>query len=259
LNGLGHLTFDMPFPPLRNRHASLVRSDVFEWSARFTLPDGPRVASRMALDLLAAHAYPAAAPANLLLLTEWVTWAYQFNDHPPDEPHLAEMHDIVGGRQHYGSTPLAAALADLWNRTTTRRSEAWRAMFTAHVTDCLSSARQESIIMAFLDLSEISAGVDLPAEIRAMPAFAMLKKAAAHHVLAVNDIFFYRRTTADSANGYMRDYLSLERDTSVLGLQPYLAEIRATLRGNLTWCRLTSRYGEPVTSGRAARPVTARR
>jgi hypothetical protein len=305
MNGL---VFELPFEPLRNHHVAAIRPQVWSWVAEFGLPGGHHAAHRQALDLLAAHIYPSAGPGDLELLTKWVVWMFllddQFDDRAIDDvtlaPHylLTDMAAILDDQRSDGDSPLTAALADLWGRTKKIRSPQWCTRFAAHTSAYLRSFlremsdrvsgrhlslmaylghRRDSVAMAaFLDLSEISAGVDLPDEVRASPEMVALTRALSDHVGAVNDIFSHRKETAygsyhnavsivsaerglpvhrsmevvrDLADEFMRQFLEAERE--ILLPASYRAEIRALLRGNLTWCRMTNRYTEATPIQRA--------
>jgi hypothetical protein len=306
MNGLA---FELPFEPLRNRHVAAVRPQVWSWAAEFDLPGGRHAAHRQGLDLLAAHIYPSASPADLELLTKWVVWMFllddQFDDRAVDDvtlaPHylLTDMTAILNDQRFDGDSPLTAALADLWRATKAIRSPHWCATFTAHASAYLTSFlremsdrvsgrhpslatylrhRRDSVAMAaFLDLSEISAGVDLPEEVRASPEMAALTRAASDHVGAVNDIFSHPKETAfgyyhnavsivsaerglpvhramevvrDLADEFMCEFSEAER--AVFVPPAYRTEMRALLRGHVTWCRLSNRYSDASVIPRVA-------
>ncbi|MEV4312446.1 hypothetical protein [Actinocrispum sp. NPDC049592] len=305
MNGLA---FDLPFPPVRNHHVAAVRAPVWQWVKKFGLPGGRPAVHRMGLDLLAAHIYPSASPENLALLTKWLIWSFllddQFDDKAVDDvtlaPHylLTEMHAIINGEQREWDNPLTAALADLWRATNEKRSPEWQASLKVHMAAYLTSYlremsdrvsgrhlslptylghRRDSVAMAaFLNLSEISTGIELDPDVRDSPTLTAAHRALSDHVGAVNDIFSHRKETAfgyyhnavcivsaeqglpvrrsmevvrDLADDFMHEYQSLEPTLTVPDI--YRNEMRALVRGHVTWCRLTARYNIPTPIQRA--------
>jgi germacradienol/geosmin synthase len=140
----------------------------------------------------------------------------------------------------------------------------------------LSHRRDSVAVVTFLDLAEIAAGVELAEEIRMSPELAAVQRALSDHVGAVNDIFSHRKETAfgyyhnavcivcaeqglsvpramevvrDLADGFMREYVAAEQELLVPAA--YRTEMRALLRGNVTWCRMTNRYAESAPIQRA--------
>jgi hypothetical protein len=103
-----------------------------------------------------------------------------------------------------------------------------------------------------------------------------LIRALSDHVGAVNDIFSHRKETAfgyyhnavcivaaeqglsipramevvrDLADDFMQNFLEAEKSVPLPAA--YRTEIRALLRGNVTWCRMTNRYAESTPIQRA--------
>ncbi len=164
--------------------------------------------------------YPAADTATFEGLCRWLGWAFVADDvidNPPASTDpcaataaIAPMAAVLDGEG--AASPLAAALADMRSQVMTGRSAAWRSDFTEATRRWLWAAYSHAVQHASgqyfslaeyrasmhryasgypmtLALCEYATGTDLPETVRNLPAFTVMRRAAADHLGLVNDLY----------------------------------------------------------------------
>ncbi|WP_167484393.1 terpene synthase family protein [Nocardia terpenica] len=186
-------------------------------------------------ELLACLAFPDAELERVMLVSEWLMWAFVIDDRFDDGPgglDPAECGQVIedliavldGGATH---SPLEVALADLREQTCRGRSQAWLRQFRRHTADYLwsyyvqavgyaaghgptmgefLSYRCDSVAMqALLDLHELMVDIDLPERARMLPAYRALRQAVTLHSTLINDLRSYgKETTTGHVDNIMK-------------------------------------------------------
>jgi (+)-beta-caryophyllene/(+)-caryolan-1-ol synthase len=196
---------------------------MWEWIDGHDICSGAAERQRMRATegvLCMALYYPDADAVTFERLCQWLGWAFVADnviDNPPVSihPHATDavidpMVAVLDGGP--AATPLAAALADVRSQVMAGRSTAWRDEFTqatrqwlwsayAHavhhasgqrptLTDYQSAAhRHASGYPMTLALCEYATGTDLAARVRNLPAYTVMRRAAADHLGLVNDLY----------------------------------------------------------------------
>ncbi|MFJ4964211.1 terpene synthase family protein [Streptomyces sp. NPDC088729] len=184
--------------------------------------------------------FPKASQRHLDLFCQWLFWAFLVDDEFDDGPAgrdpgmcgsaIARLVDVFDGAPPHG--PMERALAGLRDRTCGDRSPHWRRQFRrdtaawlwTYYAEAVERAagqvpsradfarhRRDSVAMQpFLDLHEITAGIDLPESARSLPAYIALRNAVTDHSGLCNDICSFEK---EAALGYEHNAVRLiQRD-----------------------------------------------
>ncbi|MFD7866154.1 terpene synthase family protein [Streptomyces sp. NPDC059783] len=199
----------------------------WEWAAAGDLVLSPVARKKMIRtrpELWISLIFPEASQKHLDLFCQWLFWAFlvddEFDDGPAGrDPRLCEgaitrLVDVLDGlREPEG--PMENALAQLLARTCTGRPPHWLRQFrrdtaawlwtyyaeavdraAGHVpgtADFVRHRRDSVAMQPFLDLHEITAGIDLPESVRSLPAYIALRNAVADHSGLCNDICSFEK------------------------------------------------------------------
>lgn len=158
-------TFYCPFPAAIHPRADDVRSAIIPWVRRFRLAEKAVAWHRLdgtRPEFLAARCYPDVTFEQLVLVTEWIIWFFQFDDQF-DEGLLGRQPErvvqvlqallaslSVGGPASPVMPPerpeaaLGASLCDLWQRTCALSSPVWQARFIHDMGNYFSAYCQEA-------------------------------------------------------------------------------------------------------------------
>ncbi|MFF7725369.1 terpene synthase family protein [Streptomyces sp. NPDC008001] len=213
----------MPFPPAApNPGAPRADAAVRSWLARFAICQSPASQQnlrRARITDTTALAYPDAAPADLVRLTQWLYWTFIMDDDFDDGPDgrdparcegaLASLVRVLDGDP--GRTPATRAFADIWQRMSAGRSRGWNKEFRRDTEDWFWTYYEDTVDRAtdrypsldaycyrrargvgahmFLTLAELGAGLDLPETLRHLPGLQDLKRAAAEYTGLNNDLW----------------------------------------------------------------------
>ncbi|MCX5252613.1 hypothetical protein OOK27_00285 [Streptomyces canus] len=213
----------MPFPPIPlNPARDTCEAPVWEWIDTFGLADDEdvrRLLRRADPALTTARYFPTAAPELLVYLAQFMAWIF-VNDDQFDDGCLGR--DPVQGRAALdgrlgvldgapASGAMERSLAELWGRLPQDRSPAWYTTFRQDLSaflltygvefdersrgriptldTYLAHRRDTAGTRWCADLMEVAVGVDLPEDVRLLPAYRALKDAAAEHCGLFNDIY----------------------------------------------------------------------
>ncbi len=157
-------TFYCPFPSAVHPRADEARLVALSWIRRFRLAEKEVAWHRLdgtRSEFLAARCYPDVTFEQLVLVTEWIIWFFQFDDqfdegslgHQPEQVSQV-FHGLLdllfsGGPPGPVAPPehpedaLATALCDLWQRTCALSSSAWQARFIRDMENYFSAYCQE--------------------------------------------------------------------------------------------------------------------
>lgn len=224
-----------PLLPRISPHADEVHRSALHWATRHGLLERPGAQAAFAAARFAnlmSRAHPGASAADLALATDWLTAIFALDDlleaalvAEPErmragiEDLLARLAtDTVGGIDAFGRR-IAAALADVWRRTTPRVSDAWRSRFVGHVAEYLHGTIWESGNRArnalptvaeylamrrhtaatemFFDLIEPVHGFELPAGALDDQDFQALRRHGGTAIGLFNDLISWRKEMAD--------------------------------------------------------------
>ena len=300
-----------PFPASVNRHVEFVERDTVLWARRFNLLPNEVAYRRVEatqLGWLAARTHPRAPLEELQLVADWCVWLFVRDDFCDESGlgrkperfralHSDLLHLLQGAPLPRHATPLARSLCDLRDRTLAKTSPVWMRHFTDHVATFFDAGaweatnRAQSItpdvatyinrrphtsgMHAFIELSAIAEGIDLPHAVRTHPTVQGLASLATIVACWMNDLVSYRKEiqqgdvhnliltlrhkykltlreaverAAALHDAQVRAFIDLEQRLPVFGptvdadLQQYVAMLRAIMRGNLDWSIATARY-----------------
>lgn len=248
---------EVTFPPISCRIPALLHAEaaglddhIIAWARRADLiRDGMAAARfhRAGFGRFAATVYPRAG--QLELVAEWQLYNWIVDDQL-DEGHVART---TAQRQHTADAlsaqldpdldapapagPLAAALADLWERTAKPLSHAWRERFAAHYRDFLAFTilpHTEPGRIAHQSLADfqrrrrLNSGCEMsfdliePANLTELPA-----------VVAVSDAYRAVRVAANDVISWTNDIYSVHKEIA-RGDHDHLAAVLRRLCGG-TW------------------------
>ncbi|MFB7912964.1 terpene synthase family protein [Streptomyces sp. NPDC056061] len=219
--------FHMPFRSAGcNPGIEETRQATWEWAESHDLVLSPTARKKMIRtrpELWISLIFPTASQQHLDLFCQWLFWAFlvddEFDDGPAGrDPRMCEtaierLVDVLDGGPPRG--PMERALAGLRDRTYLDRSTGWVRQFRRDTVawlwtyyaeavqraagQVLSRAdfvkhRRDSVAMQpFLDLHEITAGIDLPESARSLPAYIALRNAVTDHSGLCNDICSFEK------------------------------------------------------------------
>ncbi|RDW76199.1 hypothetical protein BP5796_07020 [Coleophoma crateriformis] len=223
---VGHINISIPFQSKISDDLDRARHRHLNWIADFGLwPDKSTQAVFEAADFpsFVAHVYPWATGSELDLLTDFIGWAWLWDDlFDKSSLHNTALQELVsnirayddiieGKRTKIADVPMMAAFRQLINRINSIASEIWRerhcthwkATFRGFEQEAENNARKLTPTMhEYLSLRRAAAGTDvcfdwieaaghfeLPAHIHADPIFLNLRFDAQDVVNMTNDIF----------------------------------------------------------------------
>jgi hypothetical protein len=217
-----------PFPFSVNPHAPQAREHLAAWTQDSGLLRGTRARERFEradFGWFAALVYPTADAERLDLMADWFAWLFLVDDQLDDSDfgrspeRMAKAVSLMRGvlddpaAPHPAALPpVVGALADLWRRTAGDASPAWRARFSRHLEECLTTAtvweaenrlrgsvpteesyitnrRHTGAIYVCMDLIEIAEKIEVPAQAYDTPLFQTALNAACDVVCWVNDVY----------------------------------------------------------------------
>ncbi|TWP54160.1 hypothetical protein FKR81_00925 [Lentzea tibetensis] len=262
-----NLRFDMPIAYRgMNRHIWAAHDRMFDWLTRFgMLPNSGNlsVLKGTRCDLLTGCYYPDADLRTLTLLDEFMGWGFVFDDQIDDagcgldaDRTAAVVDEFVHVLQDTPAaklTPAGLALADWWERmTATSVQESWRQQFAnstilwlqtyaleaRHWADGYEPTMEEYLTYRYLsiaswpysDLTEIANHAELPAEVRALPAFQRMRLPMAMHVGLANDVISYEK---QRDLGRQSDAITILMRESGCTAEEGLAEVVSMVNGHL--------------------------
>lgn len=202
--------------------------------------------------------FPTASQPHLDLFCQWLFWAFlvddEFDDGPAGrDPRMCEaaidrLVTVLDGGPPRGA--MEHALVDLRERTYRGRPAHWLRQFRRDTvawlwTYCAEAVeraagqvptredfvrhRRDSVAMQpFLDLHEITAGIDLPESARALPAYIALRNAVTDHSGLCNDICSFEK---EARLGYEHNAVRLIQRERGCTLQEAVDEAGAQLGG----------------------------
>ncbi|MGW0857456.1 terpene synthase family protein [Streptomyces sp. NPDC002690] len=184
--------------------------------------------------------FPSASQRHLDLFCQWLFWAFLVDDEFDDGPAgrdprmcgtaITRLVEVLDGAVPHSAMELT--LEELRNRTYRERSAAWVRQFRrdtvawlwTYYAEAVERAagqvpsraefvkhRRDSVAMQpFLDLHEITAGIDLTDAARSLPAYIALRDAVTDHSGLCNDICSFEK---EAALGYEHNAVRLiQRD-----------------------------------------------
>nr|WP_173318062.1 terpene synthase family protein [Streptomyces fulvorobeus] len=202
------------------------RKAAWEWADGNDLLLSPMARKKMLRtrpELWISLVFPSASQQHLDLFCQWLFWAFlvddEFDDGPAGrdprmcEEAIARLVDVLDGAVPNG--PMERALDGLRMRTCQGRSPRWVRQFRrdtvawlwTYYAEAVERAagqvptradfvkhRRDSVAMQpFLDLHEITAGIDLPESARSLPAYIALRNAVTDHSGLCNDICSFEK------------------------------------------------------------------
>ncbi|MFF9345850.1 terpene synthase family protein [Streptomyces sp. NPDC014734] len=202
------------------------RKAAWEWAESHGLALSPTARKKMIRtrpELWISLIFPTASQQHLDLFCQWLFWAFlvddEFDDGPAGrdplmcEAAIERLVDVLDGGPP--RVPMEHALAGLRNRTYQDRSARWIRQFRrdtvawlwTYYAEAVQRAagqvpsradfvkhRRDSVAMQpFLDLHEITAGIDLPEYARSLPAYIALRNAVTDHSGLCNDICSFEK------------------------------------------------------------------
>ena len=206
-----------------NPHRNGADAAMWEWIDKHQLCSGAAERQRMRAAesvLCMALYHPTADAFRFEGLCRWLGWSFLIDDvidNPPvsTDPRAAAevlqpLMAVLDGQK--ATTTLARGLADMWAHVTEGRSPGWLAEFTNATRRWLWAPYAHAAYVAsgqhptFADyrasthsdvggnlipmaLCEYAAGLDLPAPVRNLPAWIVMRRAASDHVGLVNDVY----------------------------------------------------------------------
>ncbi|SCE00285.1 (+)-beta-caryophyllene/(+)-caryolan-1-ol synthase [Streptomyces sp. PpalLS-921] len=236
--------FHMPFrsagcnPGMENTKAAAWR-----WAEENDLGLSPVARKKMLRtrpELWISLIFPQASQPHLDLFCQWLFWAFlvddEFDDGPAGrdpgmcEEAISRLVGVLDGEKPL--VPMEHALEGLRERTCRDRSPAWTRQFRrdtaawlwTYYAEAVERAagqvpgradftrhRRDSVAMQpFLDLHEITAGIDLPESARSLPAYIALRNAVTDHSGLCNDICSFEK---EAVLGYEHNAVRLiQRD-----------------------------------------------
>ncbi|NJQ03598.1 terpene synthase family protein [Streptomyces zingiberis] len=216
-----------PFPSEVSPYAAEAEAHLDDWVVRFEVVTSEVARKRFAragFGQFAARTYPTADRTRLNLVADWFGWLFLVDDQLDDgrvgrdidsaRSAMAGLlavleQDGPAGARGPGEPPLAWALRDLWHRTATGATPAWRRRFRGHLAACLDAAcweaenritgvwpgeaeyieqrRHTGAIYVCMDLIDIVAGLDLPEEVYEDELFQAALRSSSDVVVWTND------------------------------------------------------------------------
>ncbi|WP_442811032.1 terpene synthase family protein [Streptomyces sp. NBC_01217] len=219
--------FHMPFQSTGcNPGIEETRKAAWEWAGSNGLALSPMARKKMIRtrpELWISLIFPTASQQHLDLFCQWLFWAFlvddEFDDGPAGrDPRMCEaaidrLVAVLDGEQPGGA--MEYALVGLRDRTYHDRSPRWIRQFRrdtvawlwTYYAEAVERAagqvptrnefvkhRRDSVAMQpFLDLHEITAGIDLPESARSLPAYIALRNAVTDHSGLCNDICSFEK------------------------------------------------------------------
>lgn len=221
-----------PFPHRVNPHAEQARRHLSQWVGTVGLIQRESARRRFEhadFGWFASMVYPTADEERIALMADWFAWLFLVDDQLDDgdfgrDPRragqvFAEMRAVLESPDHGAAAarrpdlPTAvSSLADLWRRTATGMTEAWRRRFVRHLEECLAAAavweagnrtrgivpeeeeyienrRHTGAIYVCMDLIDVVERLDVPAELYQSEEFRAALDAACNVVCWTNDIY----------------------------------------------------------------------
>lgn len=221
-----------PFPHRVNPHAEQARRQLSRWVGTVGLirrQSARRRFEHADFGWFASVVYPTADEERIELMADWFAWLFLVDDQLDDgelgrDPEHAgqvvagmravlQSADDGAGVAGCDDLPTAVtSLADLWQRTATGMTGAWRRRFVQHLEDCLTAAsvweagnRQRGIvpgeddyienrrhtgaIYVCMDLIDVVARLDVPVDLYRSEEFSDTLDAACNVVCWTNDIY----------------------------------------------------------------------
>ncbi|MGP3638410.1 terpene synthase family protein [Streptomyces sp. 24-1644] len=204
----------------------LTRKAAWEWAEANDLLLSPVARKKMLRtrpELWISLIFPSASQKHLDLFCQWLFWAFlvddEFDDGPAGrdprmcEEAIARLVDVLDGAVPHG--PMERALDGLRWRTCRDRSQRWIRQFRRDTVawlwtyyaeaveraagqvpsraDFMKHRRDSVAMQPFLDLHEITAGIDLPESARSLPAYIALRNAVTDHSGLCNDICSFEK------------------------------------------------------------------
>ncbi|MEV8455344.1 terpene synthase family protein [Streptomyces sp. NPDC052095] len=219
--------FHMPFPSAGcNPGIARTREAVWEWADSHDLSLSPGARKKMIRtrpELWISLIFPTASQHHLDLFCQWLFWAFlvddEFDDGPAGrnprlcEPAIDRLVAVLDGEEPRGA--MERSLAELRSRTYRDRPAHWIRQFrrdtvswlwtyyaeavdraTGHVpsrAEYITHRRESVAMQPFLDLHEITAGIDLPESARSLPSYIALRHAVTDHSGLCNDICSFEK------------------------------------------------------------------
>ncbi|MDW6059666.1 terpene cyclase [Streptomyces sp. FXJ1.4098] len=221
-----------PFPHQVNRRAEQARRQLSEWVRTVGLIQRESARRRFEhadFGWFASVVYPTADEERILLMADWFAWLFLVDDQLDDgdfgrDPQhagqvVAGMRAVLESADHGAAaarrTDLptsVSSLADLWRRTATGMTAAWRRRFVRHLEDCLTAAavweagnrvrgivpeeddyienrRHTGAIYVCMDLIDVVERLDVPVDLYESEEFRDALDAACNVVCWTNDIY----------------------------------------------------------------------
>lgn len=233
--------FYVPYEARLNPHLDAARERGKQWAYAMGILGAPagspgadvwseRKFVAMDFPLLTAYTHPDASADELALITEWYVWVFYLDDHFLETYKrsrdlsgalvylnglLAFMPMNLGDAVPVPQNPVEAGLWDLWPRTVSTMSLAWRTRFwdsnyllirsflweltnldqnsVPNPVDYIGMRRRTGGALWSADLVEHALGVEVPAAVVASRAMRVLKDTFTDGVHLLNDIFSYQR------------------------------------------------------------------
>ncbi|MFB7188525.1 terpene synthase family protein [Streptomyces sp. NPDC056230] len=252
--------FHMPFLSAGcNPGIEETRKAAWDWAEANGLTLSPVARKKMIRtrpELWISLMFPTASQRHLDLFCQWLFWAFlvddEFDDGPAGrDPRMCEaaidrLVAVLDGAPPRGA--MEHALAGLRARTYPDRSTRWIRQFRrdtvawlwTYYAEAVERAagqvptraefvkhRRDSVAMQpFLDLHEITAGIDLPESARSLPAYIALRNAVTDHSGLCNDICSFEK---EALLGYEHNAVRLIQRDHGLTLQQAVDEAGAQL------------------------------
>lgn len=144
----------LPFPSLRSAHAARFEDGALEWAVQRGLVSGKKAVAywcEVRLGEVSARAYPYADASVGRLLTRWIGWTACVERYfdEPSAPVPRELLALVGSLVSTGDPlpvrhPLAAALADLWQGTSSLMPPHWSRHLAVNLAGYVNACAAES-------------------------------------------------------------------------------------------------------------------
>ncbi|XYH98454.1 terpene synthase family protein [Sorangium sp. So ce1128] len=300
-----------PFSSEISPHAAAIERGSRQWANRFNLikRNGSLDPARpIEYALLAARTYPKAERERLQIAADWLSWLFLMDDECDetgvggDPERLMRVHErllavLRGAPPSANDHPFVRSLHDLRTRMAERESSAWLARFAHAVEEYFSANRWEAknrllgvipsasdyqamrahtgAVFTCFELTQITDGIKLPADVRQHPSVQRLALLANCVICWSNDIFSVNKESSqgdvhnlvivlqnehrlsnDEAvreavrvhNGTVRAFVEQAAALDTFGrevdaeLNRYLDGLRYWMRGNLDWSWTALRY-----------------
>lgn len=221
-----------PLPHQVNPHAEQARRHLSQWVGAVGLIQRESARRRFEhadFGWFASVVYPTADQQRIELMADWFAWLFLVDDQLDDgafgrDPEHAgqvvagmravlESADDGAAAARREDLPTAvSSLADLWRRTASGMTVAWRRRFVQHLEDCLTAAsvweagnrvrgivpeeddyienrRHTGAIYVCMDLIDVVERLDVPVELYGSAEFGEALDAACNVVCWTNDIY----------------------------------------------------------------------